>query len=210
MQYRKPEPHSAVGGFVRDGSWISAPRAGAAEADALVLVDVQTAFLTGAQAVPDAEPLVERLAALLHRARSAGALVVHLRNDGEPGAVDEPDTPGWQLLLPVIESAGERIVAKEVDDGFQGTALGPLLDQHGVRRVLIAGVLSEMCVSATARGAMARDLQVVLPQDTHATYGLDDIPAPVVSRVAEHALGSDPIFVQKSDAVRFLRPSRSP
>ncbi|MCM2386850.1 isochorismatase family protein [Streptomyces albipurpureus] len=208
MRDREPAAEAAAGGFVQTGAWISVPRAVSAEADALILVDAQAAFLTGAQAVPGAERLTERLAALLRRARAAGALVVHLRNDGEPGAVDEPGTPGWQLLLAVSESADEHIVAKDGDDGFHGTKLGPLLDQRGARRVVIAGVLSEMCVSATARGALAHDLEVVLPHDTHATYGLDDIPAPVVSRVAEHALGSDPVFVQKSDAVRFAPPTR--
>jgi nicotinamidase-related amidase len=46
-----------------------------------------------------------------------------------------------------------------------------------------------MCVSATVRGALARNFHVALIQDAHATYNLDDIPAAIVARVAEHALG---------------------
>nr|WP_229327592.1 isochorismatase family protein [Streptomyces sp. UNOC14_S4] len=199
--------HGGAGGFVRDGVWFSVPRREAvtAPAQALVLVDAQVAFLSGAEAVPDAERLVERLATLLERARDAGAVVVHLRNDGEPGAVDEPGAPGWPLFFPVVTSRHEHVVRKADDDGFDGTELGPLLERHGVRRVVIAGVLSEMCVSATALGALDAGLEVVLPHDGHATYGLDDIPASVVSRVAEHALGSDPELVRSVDGVRFTR-----
>lgn len=206
MSERERAAREAGGGFVRAGAWISVPyRERADPAQALIVVDAQTAFLTGADAVPGAPALTARLAALVGRARAAGALVVHLRNDGEPGAADEPGTPGWELLLPVAESAGEHVVAKDGDDGFEGTGLAALLTERGVRRVVVAGVLSEMCVSATAAGAVAHGFDVVLPHDTHGTYGLDDIPASVVARVAEHALGSDPELVRSADGVSFTR-----
>lgn len=207
VESAKPEP-SGGGGFVRDGVWHSVPRRAVATApvDALILVDAQTAFLSGPEAVPGAGELAGRLTRLLERARAAGALVIHLRNDGEPGAVDEPGAPGWELYLPVIESAREVVVAKSSDDGFDGTGLGDLVDHHGARSVVIAGVLSEMCVSATAFGATEHGLRVVLPHDAHATYGLDDIPPSVVSRVAEHALGSDPEFVTTAENVPFNGP----
>ncbi|MER6912083.1 isochorismatase family protein [Streptomyces sp. NPDC000594] len=200
----------ASGGFVRAGVWIPAPyRERVAPAHALILVDVQRAFLAGTEAVPGAALLTDRLTVLLARARAAGAPVAHLRNDGEPGAVDEPGTPGWELHFPVRESADERVVAKAAEDGFTGTGLGAFLDGYGVRRVVVAGVLSEMCVSATAVGAVERGYEVVLPHDAHATYGLDDIPAGVVARVAEHALGSDPELVRTVGAVEFTAPGRA-
>ncbi|MFE7133805.1 isochorismatase family protein [Streptomyces sp. NPDC057638] len=195
------------GGFVRGGVWHSVPRRERADpADALILVDVQRAFLTGADAVPAAPALLPVLAGLLDSARSAGAVVVHLRNDGEPGAADEPGIPGWELALPVREGPDEHVMAKADDDGFTGTGLGALLERRGVGRVVVAGVLSEMCVSATAFGALERGLAVVLPHDAHGTYGLDDLPAEVVARVAEHALGSDPELLRTAAAVRFVRP----
>ncbi len=51
-----------------------------------------------------------------------------------------------------------------------------------------AGLLSEMCVSATARAALEQGLPVVLPRDAHTTYDIDDLPARSVARAAEHAL----------------------
>jgi streptothricin hydrolase len=75
----------------------------------------------------------------------------------------------------------------------------------GVRRIAVAGVQSEMCVSATIRGTLSRRLRVVLVSDAHGTYDVDDIPSTVVSRVAEHALG-DEIELTTADAVTFLSP----
>lgn len=55
--------------------------------------------------------------------------------------------------------------------------------------------------------ALARGLAVVVPRDAHGTYDLDDIPAAVVARVAEHALGDEPELVESAD-VGFVAPSQ--
>ncbi|HEX6684543.1 MAG TPA: isochorismatase family protein [Candidatus Limnocylindrales bacterium] len=172
--------------------------------ECLIVVDVQRGFVEGPHAVPDAERLVGRLSWLLSQARRAGAFVVHLQNDGPAGAVDQPGTPGWELLLAAGETGGnEVVIRKSSDDGFAGTDLGELLDSRGVRRVAIGGLLSEMCVSATARAALARGLSVVVARDAHGTYDLGDIPAAVVARVAEHALG-DTLELTNSAQVGFI------
>jgi streptothricin hydrolase len=151
---------------------------------ALVVIDMQRGLLAGPQAVVGAAALTDRGEELIHRASAAGVLVVQLQNDGAAGQVDEPGKPGWSLAL-----AGGTVLRKTTDDGFGDTPLGALLAERGVHRVAVCGVLSEMCVSATARSALALGLGVVLPHDGHATYDLDDIPAATVARVAEHALG---------------------
>ena len=174
--------------------------------EALVIVDAQTGFLAGDKAIPDANHLISRLEDLLARARRARALVVHLQNDGELGAVDEPRQSGWALHVQISLSPDETVIRKTTDDGFARTALGELLDNRGVRRIAISGLLSEMCVSATARTALARGLQVVLPHDAHATYDLGDIPACIVARVAEHALGGEIELADSSADVSFVAP----
>jgi nicotinamidase-related amidase len=167
---------------------------------ALLVVDMQRGLLVGPQAVPDAGTLCDRVSLLVRRARQAGAVVVHLQNDGAPGSPDERHTPGWEMQL----STGDDVVVnKDTDDGFAGTPLGGLLAARQVARVAICGVLSEMCVSATARGALARGLAVVLPHDGHATYDLDGIPAAVVARVAEHALGDEVQVAATADDIAF-------
>ncbi|MFF5931330.1 cysteine hydrolase family protein [Streptomyces hydrogenans] len=166
--------------------------------DTLLVVDVQSAFVTGDGAVPDAARLVDRTAGLIARARAAGALVVHIQNDGPPGGEDEPHTPGWELHHPVEPGPAEVVLRKPHDDGFRDTGLGDLLAGYGTRAVAVCGVMSEMCVQATARAALERGYRVVVPHDAHATQDCpavpgvaDTVPAAVVSRVAAYALGSD-------------------
>ncbi|KAJ1567158.1 hypothetical protein HK405_006948 [Cladochytrium tenue] len=180
-----------------------------AAAEALVVVDVQVAFVSGDGAVPGAGALTQAVAGLVARARAGGAVVVHLQNDGPAGAEDEPGTPGWELYLPVHEV----VVRKTGDDGFDGTGLEGLLRRRGVRRLAICGVMSEMCVSATARTALRLGFGVVLPHDAHATYDIpaapgisDGVPAAMVSRVAEWALGDEVDIVAHAAGVSFAPP----
>lgn len=163
---------------------------------ALLIIDIQKAFVTGDHAAPASAQLLAGLDGLLARARQADALVVQLQNDGAPGAVDEPGQAGWELYFPVIESDRELVIQKQKDDGFDGTALADVLGRHGVGRVCIVGVMSEMCVLATARTALERGLGVVIPHDGHATFDIgpapgatEGVPAAMASRVAEWALG---------------------
>ncbi|WP_432112936.1 isochorismatase family protein [Streptomyces sp. S1] len=184
--------------------------------DALLVVDVQSAFVTGAGAVPAAERLVDRTADLIARARRDGALVVHLQNDGPPGSEDEPHTPGWELHHPVEPGPLELVIRKPEDDGFRRTPLGGVLTGAGVRAVAVCGVMSEMCVQATARTALARGYRVVVPHDAHATQDVpavpgvaETIPAATASRVAAYALGSDAEVTAPAAAVTFTAPGKA-
>lgn len=176
--------------------------------DALVIIDVQAGHVAGAHAVPDAVQLVEQVSTLLAAARGSGALVVHVQNDGDAGQVDAPETAGWELHFEPL--AGEPVVRKEYDDAFRETSFEELLEARGVRSLAICGLMSEMCVSATARTALDREYRVVLPHDAHATTGIPATPglseavAPsVVSRVAEWALGDEIEIVQHAKSVTF-------
>ncbi|KOT94707.1 isochorismatase [Streptomyces rimosus subsp. pseudoverticillatus] len=176
----------------------------------MIVVDVQSAFFEGEEAVPHAAAVQERLEDLVDRARSAGALIVHLQNDGAPGTSDEPGTKGWELHLPVIPGPREVVIRKTEDDGFHETPLGDLLTGAGVRSLVVCGVMSEMCVLATARTALEREYRVVLPHDAHGTYDVppapgetEGVPAAMASRVAEWALGDEVEIVAYAKDVPF-------
>ncbi|WP_406496340.1 cysteine hydrolase [Streptomyces sp. NBC_00846] len=183
--------------------------------EALLVVDVQSAAVSGDRAVPGTDRLVDRTADLIARARRGGALVVHVQNDGAPGAGDEPHTPGWELHHQVEAGPAEVVIRKTRDDGFHETPLGGLLNDSGVRALAICGVMSEICVQTTARTALALGYRVVMPHDGHATHDIpaapgisDAVPAAAVSRVAEWALGSELEVVAHAADVAFAAPSR--
>ncbi|MEW1612663.1 MULTISPECIES: isochorismatase family protein [unclassified Streptomyces] len=177
---------------------------------ALLVIDLQSAFVAGGNPVPDASRLLNRVGGLVHRARAAGALVVHLQNDGPAGEPDEPHTSGWALHLPVHDGPAETVIRKSEDDGFENTSLEEELTAAGVTSLAVCGVMSEMCVLATARRALELDYRVVLPHDAHATYDIpaapgisEAVPAAMASRVAEWALGDEVEVLARAEDVTF-------
>jgi ureidoacrylate peracid hydrolase len=92
----------------------------------------------------------------------AGLIVEHsrpfLRNEGL-----RRGTWGAELIRELPPADYE--VEKTRYSGFYNTTLEPLLRGIGVETILLAGVITNMCVEATARDAFHRDLRVVVLRD---------------------------------------------
>ncbi|OCI91945.1 isochorismatase [Rhizobium sp. AC27/96] len=180
--------------------------------DALLVVDVQNAFVEGPGAVPGHATLTSMVELLLEKARSAWAPVIFLQNDGPAGAPDEPFQAGWKLHFP--PRSGELVIRKTNDDGFDGTDLDAILTAFGARDLVISGMLSEMCVAATARAALRHGYGVLLPHDAHATYdvpagpGSEGVPAAMAARAAEWSLGDEVCICASAREVRFAERNR--
>ncbi|MFJ1519508.1 isochorismatase family protein [Acinetobacter sp. ABJ_C1_1] len=176
--------------------------------NALIVVDVQKAFVLGNEAVPAAEQLLSSINILLSKARLARAPVIFLQNDGALDTVDEPFQWGWELFFPPQES--EIVLRKVNDNGFDGTPLQQILNESRVQTFVICGVLSEMCVAATARAALELGYGVLLPHDAHATYnvpagpGSEEVPAAMAARAAEWSLGDEIVICASSHEVNFI------
>jgi nicotinamidase-related amidase len=129
------------------------------KADALLVIDLQTALLAGCH---DATGLLTRVAALADRARAAGTPVVYLRQLFG----DDPLLP----IDPAVSPApGDLVLDKRSADSFLGTDLDALLHHHGARTLAITGLATEYCVDSTARAALSRGYDVILAADGHTT-----------------------------------------
>lgn len=63
------------------------------------------------------------------------------------------------------EVPGEKLFMKATWDGFTGTHLHEYLQQQGVERVLLSGLITSVCVQSTGIGAFVRGYQVELVAD---------------------------------------------
>lgn len=134
---------------------------------ALLLIDLQKAIddprwaALGPRNNPQAEANV---AALLAAWRRAGRPVIHVRHDSrEPGSTYTPGFPGHAFKPEALPEPGETIVAKSTNSAFIGTGLEALLRERGVGALVIAGVITNNSVEATARmaGNLGFDTRVV-------------------------------------------------
>jgi nicotinamidase-related amidase len=70
--------------------------------------------------------------------------------------------------VPEIAAFGDRIIEVPGKDGFNAfghTALGDILADHGISDVVVAGVLTSLCIDSTGRAAYERGLRVTVLTD---------------------------------------------
>jgi NAD+ synthetase len=158
-------------------------------ATALVVVDMQNDFCPGgALGVAGADLLAPTIA---EAARGAGTVVAtrdwHPPDHCSFAARGGPwpahciaGTPGAELHASVAGMHFDRIQDKGTDcdheaySGFDGTDLAGYLRDRGVDRVLVSGVVSEVCVRATALGALRAGFHTTVLTD--AVSALDQQP----------------------------------
>jgi nicotinamidase-related amidase len=94
----------------------------------------------------------------------------------------------------VAHFEGEPIVYKHEPNSFLNTNLLELLKSWEIDRVIITGMMTHMCVDATARAASDLGFQVIVAEDACATldlkYGETVIPAEHVQKAFLAALKS--------------------
>ncbi|KAF8143470.1 Isochorismatase-like protein [Mycena galopus ATCC 62051] len=135
----------------------------------LLCLDIQAGVLSDPpRGVPSASTLRRNLTAVLAAARSASQppVIVHVRNTGDFGDVDEPNTPGWQLVHTPLPN--EPVVDKRKNNAFAGSKLGELIPPDA--EIVIVGLQSDFSVRATCSAALGRGNEVLLIHGAHGTY----------------------------------------
>ena len=121
---------------------------------------------------------------------------VHIQHvSTKPGATFFlPDGDGVNIHDSVAHFEGEPLVIKHHPNAFRETNLLDLLREQKTERVVITGMMTHMCVDATARAAGDLGFQVIVAEDACATrdlkYGETTIPAEHVHKAFLAALKS--------------------
>jgi nicotinamidase-related amidase len=135
---------------------------------ALLIIDVQQALCNGEWAAFDIERVIARINAVVTQARAAGAPIIWIQHEESEGPL-QFRSDGWQLDRRLAVGPDDVRLRKTACDSFHRTELQPLLQAHGVGRVIVCGLQSEFCVDSTVRGALARGYPVSLIADAHTT-----------------------------------------
>lgn len=155
-----------------------------AEKKALLIVDMLNDFVRqGAPLeVPSSRSIIPAIRRRIEEARSQGIPVIyicdaHEADDKEfdvwpPHAVKGSD--GARVVEQLAPLPGEIIVEKTRYSGFYGTRLEDILRKIGVERVVIVGILTNICVLFTAADAVMRGFEVEIPRDSVAASSREE------------------------------------
>ncbi|PTT19424.1 cysteine hydrolase [Microbacterium sp. HMWF026] len=140
----------------------------------LVIIDIQRDYFPGGR-----HPLVGPDAAadaaekVLSWQRRQGAPVIHVRHESPAGGgFLEVDTDGAEIDFRVAPTADETLIVKHAPNSFVGTDLDDRLRALGDRPLLVAGMMTSMCVDATVRAAIDLGYDVTVVGDACAAPDL--------------------------------------
>jgi nicotinamidase-related amidase len=138
----------------------------------LIVIDAQNEYVDGKLPLPGVKPALENIARLLAKAREDGGRIIHVQHRGRAGGAFDPATKAFAIADEAAPEAGETVVEKPLPNAFAGTTLNETLTSMGVKRLVLAGFMTHMCVSSTARAALDLGYQTTVAADACATRDL--------------------------------------
>ena len=139
---------------------------------ALLLIDLQNDYFPGGRyPLWNTDAALAATEAAIARAHREGIAIVHVQH------VSDPDAPffaagsdGVRIHPRILAAAPEApVVAKRHADAFLGTDLGARLATLGVDRLLLAGMMTQNCITHTALSKAAEAFHVTVLADTTTT-----------------------------------------
>lgn len=164
---------------------------------ALILIDVQNDYFPGGKMeLEGADAAGAAASRLLEWARNSNMPVYHIQHiSAYPGATFFlPETEGAKINSLVEPKVHEKVIVKYFPNSFRETLLNEVLKENDITDLIIAGMMSHMCVDATTRAAFDLGYVCTLAGDACATRSLEwngeKIPASHVHGAFMAALGS--------------------
>ncbi|MBJ6127575.1 cysteine hydrolase family protein [Microvirga splendida] len=125
--------------------------------------------------------------ALLDAWRARGLPIIHVKHDSvEPGSTLALGQPGNAFRPGFEPRDGEPVVAKSVNAAFIGTDLDLRLKRLGIRRVVVFGITTDMCVSTTVRTGANLGYEMILAEDACDCFDLPDGQGGTIPARASH------------------------
>jgi nicotinamidase-related amidase len=173
---------------------------------ALLIIDIQNDYFPGgAMELEGAQAAGANAGAALAAFRANKQPVFHVRHlSVRPGATFFlPGTKGAEIHTSVAPASGEPVIEKNFPNSFRATGLKQQLEHAGIKHLVVAGMMTQMCVDSSVRQAADLGFKVTLLSDACATraqsFGGETVPAAQVQRAFLAALNGLFAKVQTTD-----------
>jgi len=142
---------------------------------ALLIIDIQNDYFEdGNFALHNPTEALRNAERILNQFRVRGLPVIHVQHINPKGAgFFEPDTWGVQIHERLTPLSYETVVVKHQISSFAGTDLDDILKEKGIKRLIICGMQTNVCVETTTRDAKERGYSVVILEDACAARSME-------------------------------------
>ena len=134
------------------------------EKEALLLIDIQNIYFTpGPLLLHKPKEAAKNAAVLLEMFRKKCKPVIHIQHNFKAFS-------GIHSLVKPID--GEKVIQKEKPSSFLGTDLLEYLQENEITHLVVAGMMTHMCVDTTVRACQDYGYEVTVIDDACATMAL--------------------------------------
>jgi nicotinamidase-related amidase len=150
---------------------------------ALLVIDVQVGMFPESDPVYNAGVLIENIKALIEKARSSGASIIYVQHNARTGKPLESGASGWDIHPAIQPNVGDTVIQKMTPDSFHETNLQRELSDREIKKLILTGIQTELCIDTTCRRARSLGYDVILAKDAHSTWRRGDLNA---QQIIEH------------------------
>lgn len=153
------------------------------ENTALVIIDMinKMDFEGSEDLLENTKPIIEPLLKLKYHAKKEGIPAIYVNDnfglwrEDVGSLIDECKKGiGRDVVEQLIPEKDDFFIIKSKHSGFYGTQLDILLNDLGVKNLILTGVSGDMCVLFTAIDAYMREYNLWVPSDCLASETIED------------------------------------
>jgi nicotinamidase-related amidase len=134
---------------------------------ALLIIDMQNGGFTEGLFRYEAASVIDNINRLAELMRSSGYKVIFIQHDGTKENAFVPGTSEWEIIPALQRHETDICISKTANDAFYNSALKNILDELGIKELLVAGWATDYCVDSTIRAALSHDYDVTVISDAH-------------------------------------------
>ena len=157
---------------------------------ALIIVDVQKDYFEGGRnELVGAKEATKKIKYLIDAFRAKNEPVIYVKHiNNKPGATFFiAGTDGIEVSDLITPESTDLIVEKHSPNSFLGTSLQEHLVDMKIKKLVICGMMTHMCIDTTVRAAKGLEYEITVVEDACATKNLvwngEIIPADYVQKI---------------------------
>ena len=141
---------------------------------AVIAIDFQNEYFTGKMPIPDGMAALKQSKRLIAWADANKMPVFHAQHLAPSDSPIFADgSKSFEIHADIRPAAHHTVLKKPTPSAFAGTELQDKLQAGGIKTLIITGLMTHMCVSATAFDAAPRGYNSLIVSDACATRDLD-------------------------------------
>lgn len=175
----------------------------------LLLIDIQNDYFAGgSMELSNAECAAENAARVLKHFRKENLPVIHIQHEAiNPEATFFiPNTQGVEFYSTIIPLKGEAVILKNFPNSFRETSLLQKLQGLGITKIVICGMMTQMCVDATVRAAKDLGFDCIIIGDACATRDMEIFGKVIMAEAVQNAFlaALNYYYAEVTDAKNYL------